>query len=45
MLAIVIPYYKKAFFSETLASLSNQTDKHFKAYICNETSLDNPSEL
>ncbi len=45
MLAIVIPYYKLTFFEETLESLSNQTDKRFKAYIGDDASAENPSDL
>lgn len=45
MLAIVIPYYKLAFFDETLKSLANQTEKRFKVYIGDDSSLENPSEL
>jgi hypothetical protein len=33
MLAIVIPYYKRTFFEETLQSLANQTDKRFQVFI------------
>lgn len=33
MLAIVIPYYKRTFFEETLQSLAAQTDKRFHVYI------------
>ncbi|MCB9201627.1 MAG: glycosyltransferase family 2 protein [Flavobacteriales bacterium] len=45
MLAIVIPYYKIAFFKETLDSLSNQTDKRFKVYIGNDASPESPEKL
>lgn len=45
MLAIVIPYYKLTFFEETLESLSNQTDKHFKVYIGDDASPENPKDL
>lgn len=45
MLAIVIPYYKLAFFEETLESLASQTDKRFKVYIGDDASPENPSEL
>jgi glycosyltransferase involved in cell wall biosynthesis len=38
MLAIVIPFYKLAFFEETLKSLANQTDKRFKVYIGDDAS-------
>ncbi|RZJ70858.1 glycosyltransferase family 2 protein [Flavobacterium sp.] len=42
MLAIVIPYYKKAFFAETLSSLAAQTDKRFRLYIGDDSSPENP---
>lgn len=45
LLAIVIPYYKIAFFAETLHSLSIQTDKRFKVYIGNDASPEDPSDL
>lgn len=45
MLAIVIPYYKYAFFEETLKSLSLQTDKRFHVYIGDDASPDNPLPL
>lgn len=45
MLAIVIPYFKLTFFRETLQSLSEQTDKRFKAYIGDDASPENPSFL
>lgn len=45
MLAIVIPYYKFAFFEETLESLSNQTDKRFKVYIGDDASPESPNVL
>lgn len=45
MLAIVIPYYKRAYFEETLQSLANQTDKRFKVYIGDDASLEDPSIL
>lgn len=45
MLAIVIPYYKIRFFETTLASLSSQTDQHFKVYIGNDASPENPNDL
>ena len=43
MLAVVIPYYKIAFFNKTLESLKLQTDKRFKVYIGDDASLENPS--
>lgn len=45
MLAIIIPYYKLTFFDETLASLSNQTDKRFKVYIGDDASPESPTDL
>lgn len=45
MLAVVIPYYKLAFFNDTLKSLANQTDKRFKVYIGNDASLESPEML
>ncbi|MGM0932659.1 MAG: glycosyltransferase [Bacteroidota bacterium] len=45
MLAIVIPYYKITFFEQTLASLTNQTNKNFNVYIGNDASPDDPSGL
>jgi len=45
MLAIVIPYYKRTYFEETLQSLANQTDKRFKVYIGDDASLEDPSKL
>jgi glycosyltransferase involved in cell wall biosynthesis len=45
MLAIIIPYYKHAFFEETLQSLSNQTDKRFKVYVGDDASPENPTYL
>ena len=45
MLAIVIPYYKIDFFSETLNCLANQTNKQFHVYIGNDASPTDPSSL
>lgn len=45
MIAIVIPYYKKAFFRKTLASLADQTDKRFRVYIGDDASPENPIDL
>jgi glycosyltransferase involved in cell wall biosynthesis len=45
MIAIVIPYYKKAFFKATLESLTQQTSKEFKVYIGNDGSTENPEDL
>lgn len=45
MLAIVIPYYKIDFFSETLHCLVNQTNKQFHVYIGNDGSTDNPDDI
>lgn len=44
-LAIVIPYYKKGFFEDTLKSVAFQTDKRFSLYIGNDASPDDPTEL
>lgn len=44
-IAIIIPYYKLAFFDETLESLLNQTDKRFAVYIGDDASLENPMNL
>lgn len=44
-LAIIIPYYKKAFFKETLMSLVKQSDKRFSLYIGNDASPENPENL
>lgn len=38
MLAIVIPYFKRTFFEETLQTLANQTDKQFHVYIGDDAS-------
>lgn len=45
MLAIVIPFFKLDFFSKTLNSLANQTNKEFNVYIGNDNSLENPKYL
>jgi glycosyltransferase involved in cell wall biosynthesis len=45
MLAIVIPYYKNAFFRECLESLVKQTNKNFNLYICNDASPEDPEQL
>jgi glycosyltransferase involved in cell wall biosynthesis len=45
MLAIIIPYYKLTFFEATLQSLADQTDKRFKVYIGNDSSLEDPLPL
>lgn len=45
MLAIIIPYYKRTFFEETLESLANQTNKLFKVYIGDDASPENPKDL
>ena len=45
MLAIVIPYYKKSFFRQTLQSLATQTDNRFRVYIGNDGSPENPIDL
>ena len=45
MLAIVIPYFKRDYFEETLKSLVVQTNKNFKVYIGNDNSPEDPSKL
>ncbi len=44
-LAIIIPYYKINFFSETLKSIENQTNKGFNLYVGNDASPDSPMHL
>lgn len=44
-LAIVIPFYKKAFFESTLISLVNQSDTRFNLYVGNDCSPDDVEEL
>ena len=44
-LAIVIPYFKRDFFEETLSSLTSQTNKQFHVYIGNDSSPDDPEEI
>lgn len=45
LLAIVVPYYKLSFFDATLASLSIQTNMHFKVYIGDDASTESPHNL
>ena len=45
MVAIVIPYYKIAFFEQTLSSLADQSNGNFKVYIGNDNSPENPEEM
>lgn len=45
MLAIVVPYYKLAYFEDTIRSLSAQTDKRFKVYIGDDASPEDCSWL
>ena len=45
MLAIIIPYYKKAYFRECLKSLYEQTNKDFKVYIGDDASPEDPSDI
>lgn len=45
MLAIVIPFYKLAFFEQTLQSLATQTNKGFIVYIGDDASPENPKLL
>ncbi len=44
-LAIVIPYYKKIFFRETLKSIAAQTCKDFVLYIGDDASPENPQDI
>ncbi len=44
-IAIIIPYFKPEFISETLNSLKNQTNKDFKVYISNDASKTELSNL
>lgn len=44
-LAIIIPYFKKSFFEDTLLSLKNQTDSRFNIYIGDDCSAENPKNL
>jgi len=45
MLAIVIPYYKKTFFRETMESIASQTCKDFVLYIGDDASPENPKDI
>ena len=45
MLAIVIPYYKKTFFRETMESIAAQTCKDFVLYIGDDASPENPKDI
>ena len=45
MVAVVIPYYKKRFFRETLSSLASQTDKRFRVYIGDDCSPESPMDV
>ena len=45
MLAIVIPYYKSAYFEQTLQSLSNQANKDFNVYVGDDASPENPAGI
>lgn len=45
MLAIVIPYYKKKYFEETLQSIANQTNKDFVLYIGDDASPESPNAI
>jgi glycosyltransferase involved in cell wall biosynthesis len=44
-LAIVIPYFKRHFFKETLLSIKNQTNKDFHLYIGDDNSPFDPTGL
>lgn len=45
MLAIIIPYFKLAFFETTLESLANQTNQRFNVYIGDDASFEDCSVL
>ncbi|REE83095.1 GT2 family glycosyltransferase [Lutibacter oceani] len=45
MITIIIPYYKRIFFEETLQSLAKQTDKRFKVFIGDDASPEDPTKL
>ena len=45
MLAIVIPYYKKTFFRETIESIAAQSCKDFILYIGDDASPENPQDI
>ncbi|MFD2891009.1 glycosyltransferase family 2 protein [Flavobacterium chuncheonense] len=45
MIAIIIPYYKIAYFEATLESLAHQTDKRFQVYIGDDASPDAPDSV
>ncbi len=45
MLAIVIPFYKKKYFKETLDSIASQTCKDFVLYIGDDASLESPQDI
>jgi hypothetical protein len=44
-LAIIIPYFKRQYFSECIGSLAAQTNKNFKVYIGDDASLEDPSDI
>lgn len=44
-LAVVIPFFKATYFSETLTSLINQSDQRFNIYIGDDASLEDVSNL
>ena len=44
-LAIVIPYYKKTYFRETMESIASQTCKDFVLYIGDDASPENPKDI
>jgi len=45
MLAIIIPYFKKQYFSKCMESLGKQTNKNFKVYIGDDGSPEDPSKI
>ena len=44
-LAVIIPAYKATFFDKALQSISNQTDKNFTVYICDDTSTEDLEDI
>lgn len=45
MLAIIIPFYKLAYFEGTIQSLANQSDKRFRVYIGDDASPECPKRI
>ncbi|MGI0107858.1 glycosyltransferase family 2 protein [Salinimicrobium sp. WS361] len=44
-IAVVIPFYKIAFFEECLSSLASQSNKNFNVYIGNDASNEDPNRI